>query len=104
MLKDVPVNAIWVDKMGCFHGKLHKFECEYILSHIVRMSQQRGEWITEFSVEEYLKDFNSKPLKGGFPNYLNMLSNLGYLNLKASKRKIQITQKFEMLCAECANI
>lgn len=107
MLKDVPVYGIWLSQMGAFHdSELHKFDLEYVLSHIVRMSQQRGEWVTEFTEEEFLKDFNPEPICATSNNALaahfHQLINMKYLKYDRESRMISVTQKFANLCKEQA--
>lgn len=108
MLKDVPVGKLWPCGLGCFHNSpLHNIELEYILSHVVVMSQRKGEWVTEFTQDEFLKDFNPDPIgevsSQALTSHFFKLIKMGYLEYKSRDRKIAVTQKFENLCRAYAS-
>lgn len=104
MLKEVPVNKIWVTDMGCFHcSPLKKFELEYVLSHVVRMSQRRGEWVEEFTTQEFIEGFNPIPINAterSLRAYFLELIRKGYLKFNQLTQKISVTEKFEDLCKQ----
>lgn len=105
MLEGIPVDSIKISSMGGFQdSKLQSFELEYILSHIVRMSQKKGTWITEFTIEEFFEDFDPRPIfvtsPADFKYYLQKLLKKGYLAPNMEKNQLEVTKKFEKLCEE----
>lgn len=105
MLKNVPVNSISISRMGGFqNSKLQKFELEYILAHIVRMSQQKGEWVTEFTLQDFFSEFDPGPAfiqnMEEFRNHFQQLLKKGYLEPNEAAQTIKVTDKFAELCEE----
>lgn len=105
MLENVSVNSIKIGDMGGFqNSKLQKYELEYILSHIVRMSQTKGKWITEFTLKEFIKDFNFARgmifTPEQFSDYFAQLLEEGYLEFNEETQTAKVTKKFEKLCEE----
>lgn len=105
MFKQIPVNAIMVSEFGGFqNSKLQHFEYEYFLSHFVWMSQKKGEWITECTLTEFLKEFDPVPIliydEADFARLLNELARLGYIKIDVHRGTIKVTKKFENFCLD----
>ena len=110
MLENVCVSSVPVSDLGGFTGSvLRNVQQEYILSHIVWLSQEKGEWITEFSFEEFLKDFrfhffHERPLNGSetvldnFAFYFRKLLEAGYFETNDATQTFKVTEKFAQLC------
>lgn len=104
MLKNVPVTSVKVSSMGGFQGsELNKFELEYLLAHIVRMSQEKGEWVTRFTISEYLETFKPIPVipVNYFGLYFQMLLEKEYL-VESDPNTFEVTKKFAELCIKFA--
>lgn len=105
MLENVPVSSVSISKMGGFqNSKLQKFELEYILAHIVRMSQQKGEWVTEFTLKDFFAEFDPTPAliqsMEEFRDHFQQLLKRGYLEPNEEAQTIKVTDKFAELCEE----
>ena len=103
MFEKISVNSIMVSEFGGFqNSKLQHFEYEYFLSHFVRMSQKKGEWITECTLAEFMKDFDPVPIliydEADFARLLKELVELGYIKINVHNRTIKVTKKFENFC------
>lgn len=105
MLKNVAVNSVKLSNMEILrYSELQDFEQEYILSHIVRMSQEKGEWITQFTIKEYFKSFNPKKFGilravAKFNEHCRDLEKQGYLVIGVENPiVIKVTEKFAKLC------
>ena len=103
MFESLSVNAFKVSEFGGFqNSKLQHFEYEYFLSHFVRMSQKKGEWITECTLNEFLEDFNPGPIfvedEEDFAILLREIVGLGYIKVNVDKSTIRVTKKFEKFC------
>ena len=79
-----------------------------MITHIIEMSKKSGEWIYEFSMDEFLKDFKPNPLS--FPykfsiwSYMLQLQLEGYVRISSDEKSIHITKKFEKLCEENSKV
>ncbi len=107
MLRDVPLGSIWLTRFGTFqNSKLQNIKLEYILSHVVEMSQKKGEWVTEFTQDEYLEGFDPDPINitsnSELSAYFHMLIRMGFFKFDQKTQKISITKKFAELCKEHA--
>lgn len=105
LLKNVPVKSVIVSRMGGFQdSELQSYELEYILAHIVRMSQSKGEWISKFTLEEFFEDFDPTPIfvesPEDFRYYLQQLLKKGYLKANVEAQTLSVTKKFAKLCKE----
>lgn len=103
MLENVPVSSIRINCMGGFqNSELQNFEQEYILSHIVRMSQSRGQWVSEFTLDEFLDEFDPSialiETEEKFQYYFQQLMEKGYLEVESNTGVIRVTEKFAKLC------
>ena len=105
MLENVPVNSITISPMGGFkNSRLQNYESEYILAHIVRMSQNKGEWVTEFTLEEFFAQFDPTPALLQTPEefryYFQQLLKKGYLKANIESQTVTVTEQFAELCKE----
>ena len=107
MLENVPVNSITISSMGGFQdSELQNYALEYILAHIVRMSQKKGEWVTEFTLEEFLDEFHPLPAliqsPEEFEYHIQDLMKRGYLKGNSETHTVKVTKKFAKLCEKYA--
>lgn len=102
---EIPVSSVKLDKKSGFDkSQIQKPQMRLIIKHIVEMSKKKGEWIYDFSMDEFLEDFKPNPMS--FPcttsiwNYMMELQLDGYIKFNAQVKTIHITKRFENLCKE----
>lgn len=111
MLENVNVNSIKIDdRMGAFvNSELQSIEKEMILTHFVRLSQERGEWVIEISFNDFVANFIGLSYfreTEVFCSYFFALEKDGYLTIESKEESgndiLRVTEKFAELCEKYA--
>lgn len=109
MLENVPVNSVRISSLEKFRAsELQNYEQgPIILSHIVRMSQEKGEWVTEFTLGDFFEKFAPPPMvlsdEEEFRHYFRKLLKAGYLEEDREAQTIKVTERFAELCERYTN-
>lgn len=111
MLENVNVNSIKIDnRKGAFvDSGLQSTDKELILTHFVRLSQEKGEWVTEISFEDFVSKFMELYCcreAEVFCSYFFALEKDGYLTIDCKEGRgkdiLKVTEKFAELCEKYA--
>lgn len=110
MLENVNVHSIIIDehRRAFANSELQDIKKESILTHFVRLSQEKGEWITEVSLRKFAKTFTADDFTfGGARDFcvcVYALKDAGYLTIVEDKNGdiLKVTEKFAELCEKYA--
>lgn len=110
MLENVAVNSIVVDKhsVAFMNSEMQNIEREAILSHFVRLSQEKGRWVTEVTFHDFISSFVGYEFfedVEDFCSYILALEEEGYLTIERKGPKcdiLRVTDKFAELCEKYA--
>ena len=109
MLENVAVDSIEINEyLGAFIGSELIFECELILTYFVRISQEKGKWVTEVTFHDLKSSFVGDQIFNSDEEVYScilILEEKGYLTIERKTGEndiIKVTEKFAELCEKYA--